>query len=927
MQMIERDRELRFLHEMLADCLRHEGRIVTVSGVTASGKSELLHRFAEHAVEAGARLVAAAGSRAERALPLGIVRQLFRSAAPTSGAAQGLALLLEEGALSTTFAECESDSTDPAAAQMLNGLCMALLNLADQTPLVIAVDDVQYSDMASLQCLLYLARRVRSSRLMLLITEGGPVHARFRAELLSQPHCRHITLAPLSPDGVREMIAGHVDAGAAQHLADACHAITGGNPLLVGALIEDNWAGPRPARRSGTPSVGEAFEQAVLRCLYRGTPEMLLVAQALAVLGEPAPSAMLGQLLGIEAGAAAQASHALGTAGLLDAGRFRHEAVRAAVLKNLPADQRVTLHHQAARLLYSTGSTPSMVARHLIAAGRVDEPWELSILEEAAERALSDGEPRFAVECLSLACERADKERGPIIRAALARAQWRINPLTASRHLPGLVDAIDRGELTGRAGVRAVKHMLWSGRLNEALACLDQLDTAPEESQLDCSIELNAARGWLAYAHPPLLARIPRVPAASGAMDLPSVVVGPKLSAATVLAAALQGGSRPNVFTSAEQILQRSHLDDGMVESVIAALLAMIYLDRPDKAASWTNAMLGRAPGKLAPTWQALFTWVRAEIAVRQGDLSTARSLGQTALAEMPAQGWGIGIGGPLGTLVLATTAMGKYAEAGKYLSHTVPETMFQSVFGLHYLHARGRYDLALDRPYVALSNFQACGDLMTKWQLDSPALLPWRTDAARALILLSEQRKARELVSAQLNALGSRYPRSRGAALRVLGLTSDLRQRRHVLREAVDILQGAGDRLELAHALTDLSQTHYALGESNRARLMMRRAHRLAQECHADPLRRVLQPSVPEPRSAATETAPRSAAEMELSTMLSEAERRVAVLAAQGDTNREIARKLYITISTVEQHLTRIYRKLNVSRRSDLPVGLQLDT
>jgi DNA-binding CsgD family transcriptional regulator len=58
----------------------------------------------------------------------------------------------------------------------------------------------------------------------------------------------------------------------------------------------------------------------------------------------------------------------------------------------------------------------------------------------------------------------------------------------------------------------------------------------------------------------------------------------------------------------------------------------------------------------------------------------------------------------------------------------------------------------------------------------------------------------------------------------------------------------------------------------------------------------------------------------------LSEAERRVAVLAAEGHTNREIARKLYITISTVEQHLTRIYRKLNVNRRADLPIGLDLD-
>lgn len=48
-----------------------------------------------------------------------------------------------------------------------------------------------------------------------------------------------------------------------------------------------------------------------------------------------------------------------------------------------------------------------------------------------------------------------------------------------------------------------------------------------------------------------------------------------------------------------------------------------------------------------------------------------------------------------------------------------------------------------------------------------------------------------------------------------------------------------------------------------------------------------------------------------------------MALLAARGHTNREIATKLYVTVSTVEQHLTRIYRKLKVKRRRDLPARL----
>ncbi|MFE2022825.1 helix-turn-helix transcriptional regulator [Streptomyces sp. NPDC059499] len=55
----------------------------------------------------------------------------------------------------------------------------------------------------------------------------------------------------------------------------------------------------------------------------------------------------------------------------------------------------------------------------------------------------------------------------------------------------------------------------------------------------------------------------------------------------------------------------------------------------------------------------------------------------------------------------------------------------------------------------------------------------------------------------------------------------------------------------------------------------------------------------------------------------LTDSERRVASLAVLGYTNREIAVKLYVTASTVEQHLTRVYRKLKIRRRKDLPADL----
>lgn len=122
---------------------------------------------------------------------------------------------------------------------------------------------------------------------------------------------------------------------------------------------------------------------------------------------------------------------------------------------------------------------------------------------------------------------------------------------------------------------------------------------------------------------------------------------------------------------------------------------------------------------------------------------------------------------------------------------------------------------------------------------------------------------------------------------------------------------------------LYDLHETFHALGEYRRAAMIAGRARAVAQECHADPLIRALsrdadQSAMPLPTAADGN---------DDTSVLSDAQRRVAVLAAAGYTNREIADKLYITVSTVEQHLTRTYRKLNIASRAELPATLEPGT
>lgn len=115
-----------------------------------------------------------------------------------------------------------------------------------------------------------------------------------------------------------------------------------------------------------------------------------------------------------------------------------------------------------------------------------------------------------------------------------------------------------------------------------------------------------------------------------------------------------------------------------------------------------------------------------------------AAARAQAALELMQVQSWGILIGYPRTTLLLANTAMGRYQEGAELLQQRVPDEMFATLIGLLYLHARGHYYLATDRVLAAISDFQTCGRLMQDWELDRPMLVPWRSDLAEANLRLS---------------------------------------------------------------------------------------------------------------------------------------------------------------------------------------------
>jgi DNA-binding CsgD family transcriptional regulator len=911
MSLVEREAVLEKLDHLFEESIAGRGAIVVASGPTASGKTALLHAFAERAAASGAAFLSATGSHAERHLPYGVVQQLLHNAALEPADAGRMAWLNETGTANRADANLEHD------------LCLALLDLARRQPVLIGIDDVDKADEPSFQCLLYLVRRMRSARVMVVLTEtaGMPgAHPYFHAELFRHPRCNRVRVPLLTGAGVATLISRELGPAATPEMAAAGYAISGGNPLLARALVED----VRVTSGAGGPDplpVGAAFSQGILTCLYRCDPAIVRVAHAVAVLNEAGSAATVARLADLEPQVATQHINALTMAGLLDAEGFRHPAARAAVLDFIAIEDRADIHSRAAVLLHAEGAPSRAVAEQLVAAGRTAEPWAVGMLEEASEQALADGEPQAAVEYLRLAYASCPEERRAGFGARLASASSRGNPAVAVRHLPDMVAAACDGRLGSPHAMVPVRLLLWEGRVDEALDILERLAGRADHLHTRTAAEMRAALVQAAYTYPSRSSRIDAIAAAPAGPEA-AILVAPHVPAADAVADTLRRGAGDSVVEGGEHILQASSLNDSTVGLIWVVLDALVRAGRISAAATWASRLRKEAAERDAPAWQALFAAVQAQVAIRQGLMGVAEEHARAALDLLPRQGWGVAVGAPLASLVVAMTAMGRHDEAAELLSQPVPESTFETPYGLLYLQARGHHYLATNRARAALGDFDACGSLMREWDLDLPAVVPWRSDSAQALVQLGWPGRARQLLEQQLEIAGD-DPRARGMSLRLLAVTVGLRQRPDLLAEAVDAFQQCGDRLHLAYALASLGRAHRTLGDTAQANALGRQAHYAARECQAEPLRQWITTELSRRRA---DVRPEQPKPPEPAASLSDAEQRVAALAAVGLTNREIARKLYITVSTVEQHLTRVYRKLKVNRRVDLRGELSLD-
>ncbi|WP_432006530.1 LuxR C-terminal-related transcriptional regulator [Streptomyces parvus] len=910
--MIERETAFSTLQRLLEDSRGGKGQLAIVQGPLGSGKSELMRGFLETVEDSPTLVLSASASRWESTLPFGVLSQLFQnSRIPHSVRAD-----LNQMFIGLTERE---QSLDPESADLfpvdmfadLHKTLLVLTDLAERNPLVIGIDNLHYIDGPSLRWLAYVLPRLRFARALVVLTDDaarGPADSFLRSELLQQPNAQRIPVGPLTPEGVARLVARDLGDGAASRRGHEFAAVSGGNLLVLRHLIRD--------ARTGDEKDGQAYGAALRSCLNHCDPMVLTVVRALAVLGTRGSPAELARLADVEEWEVNRALRSLNEARLLDGTAFRHPTAAVAVLDTMAVAERSDLHERAAVLLHSVGAPTLAIAEQLSNADRAVQPWAVDVLLAAARESLTANRIQIAAGYLRLA-ERAaaDALTGAPIRVRLSRIGWQVDPGSASRSLPAVIADASAGHLAPCDVLELIWELSWYGEVG---AVADVLDGLRGRGQGPHGVGAEDAQGvlsWLACLYPSY-GSVRRPVATAPGETSGACLMAPWLTAGSLAGGFLRGRS-DDVAAQAEQALENLILENDSLwsgEVALLALLVLVYTDRLDSAAGHCDRLLAEAGVRHAPAWQAAFTAVRAEIALRQGNLKTAAREAQAALDIVPAQGWGVALGLPLGCLILAHVRMGRLDVAAKFVAQGFPCTMLQSRYGLHYLYARGHYRLASGHAQSALADFLACGELMDCWEIYGTGPVSWRTSAAEAWIKLGNQDQAKHLVRDQLSRLPPGSARVRGRSLRLLAAASSTPQRPQLLEEAVDLLHDCGDKFELALALIDLSHASQKAGDLRGARRLARRAWHAAKAIGAEALCARVAPEYREkyPVSARKKSPKALSA-------LSKQERRVAELASEGYTNQEIADQLFITKSTVEQHLTRVFRKLNVQRRQEL--------
>jgi len=944
--LLEREHELSRVDALLALAQAGSGDMLLIAGPAGIGKSVLLGVARERAVLAGMRVLSGSGRELESGFSFGVARQLFEPLLAGAGEIEQDALLAGAARRALTALEGETDHLPLAAASdppfaVAHGLYWLAVNASGAAPVLVAIDDLQWADQASLRFVLYLADRLSGLPVALALTwrtgEGvapGTADCLTRLEQIAAGDV--LSPGALSPEAVTVLLSGGFGTAPGDGFARSCHEATGGNPFLIRELIETLRAdgiGPGDAVADRVAGLGpRSVAREVASRVARLGPAASELARSVAILGDEAALRHAAALAGMGLADAAASADRLAGIGVLEPGtplRFVHSIVRTAVHDDIPRVERGLRHAEAARLLAAEGADPDVVCAHLLVCEPAGSLEVVDRLREAAARAMRRGAPESAGAYLSRAlAETADVSWRAALLHELGLAEKVLADPAAVRHLQESLelasDPVQRAAVAPDLAELLVLTGQWDAGAAFIQAALEELadcDAQQDERARAAVVRLQTWLVGIAAFDPDLVSEFDRRVGRLLATAREDTAEQRTLAAALAGILAWRGEPAGAVLALLDHALDGGRLltsGDTHPLMVAQALIAPVWLDELTRAEALASQLFACARSRASVAELAVAACVRAAVRARRGELVAAESDVRTAM-EIAAEHRATfvvpsalycGADALIERAGLADiAAVATKIELGPDLARTASGAILREV--------RGRLALAAGDFAAARAELRAAAETYESLNLLNPGT-GWRSALALALAA-DDPGEALRLADRELElARLSGLPRPAGIALRTRGVLMGGQRGLGDLREAAEVLASCGAGLEHARALVELGAALRRANQRTAAREPLRTGLDLAYRCGAG---RLAQRATDELR--ATGARPRRAPLTGLEA-LTPSERRVAELAAGGMSNPEIAQAVFVTLNTVEGHLRHVYQKLSVSSRTELPAALQ---
>ncbi|MBB4660714.1 AAA family ATPase [Conexibacter arvalis] len=906
--------------EQLAELVRGAGAgrsfAVLVEGPAGIGKSVLLAEAVAQA-PADASVLRTAGFEAEAGIPYGALSELLAPALHLLDGLPEAQRAALAGALALERALPRDRFAVPAAVLGLLGLA------ADERPLLVVVDDVHWLDPASREAVLFAAQRIDAEGVGIVLaardSDGGPVAAPSVERLGLEPLARADALALLR-DG----------APLADDVAEALLRVSAGNPLALRELPRALSAAQRTGQAplSGPPASGGRVEAAFERQLAQ-LPATTRAALCLLAAGAGSPPEAIERALAA-VGADGDALAPARAAGLLverDGGlAFRHPLLTAAAYHAAPSGERRTAHRALAAAL---GDVQHRAWQLSGAAFGPDEE-AAAALRAAGEEARERGAHAEAARAFGRA---AELSREPTARAALELEAARDHAVAGhgERALELARRAAESDDAAVRAGAEHLRaHVLMRGgdplEAVGALRSLAARAAARGDRAASARYLLEASFAHMYRGEMAELSELAAQARAQAEGVSPELAMAAGVAEGEALIALGRSREGDALLSGAEPLLHEFDPLSDLAELVGMAAMASLWIERFERVERIAGRMIaiareagavGRLPFPLGVRSQ--LHWRRGRWAAAYADaeeaVRLARETGQTGTLALT-----------LAALTRAEAGIGRLEEARAHGEEGVAlaEVAAGAATVLHSLAALGFAELTAGRAEAAAAVLARADAIDRGLPLGEPALTMYAPDLVEALVRAGRREEAARALA-----------RLEEGADRTAGAWSDAvaARGRLLLAEEADVERIGAEAL-LAHGLVEMpferARTELLLGERLRRARRRAAARERLERALATFDRLGAEPWASRARTELRATGAAAGAPARAVTPVEELtphELQVALLVAEGRTNREVGAALFLSAKTIEHHLSAIYRKLGLRSRTQLAAMLAGET